>query len=324
MTTTTLAAEELAVLIERVLAAFTWDEASRSLAARWIVQAELMNLPSFGVNLLLRDIDALSSADDRAARSLAGVDGTDAQELASRAAVTLESGAVPGILALAQATLLAPNVAEQHGIASVSLRRVGGLGILGFAVRTLAERGLAGIALAHAPAIVAPWGGSAPAIGTNPIAVAFPRQDTTPLVLDFATSLLTMAELRRRAEAGQPLPQDAVLQRADEPSITLLTEGRIASLLGLTVELLAGVFTGSRTSASHRSGSAGRGAMLVALHPEHDITAATEQLVDDWRSAGGHVPARFDALASDSEALTGFVTMTSASLETLQERAILR
>src|SRR5690606_26980363 len=102
----------------------------------------------------------------------------------------------PGQLALAAGVRRLVDQAGTSGLTGVSLSNVGALGVLGLAVRDIAEQGYLGIACANAPKMVAPWGGTQPAIGTNPIAIAAPRSDGPPLVIDYATSPITMAALR--------------------------------------------------------------------------------------------------------------------------------
>ncbi|MGO2702430.1 MAG: hypothetical protein ACTIAJ_17140, partial [Cellulosimicrobium funkei] len=74
----------------------------------------------------------------------------------------------------------------------------------------------------------------------------------------------------------------------------LLPAGLLGSLLGLTVEALAGLLTGARGDA------VGRGLWVLALDPRafgaEDLADRADRLGDDWERAGGRVPgARPDA-----------------------------
>ncbi len=101
------------------------------------------------------------------------------------------------------------------------MRHAGGTGRVGAYVRALAEDGLVGVALAQSPATVAPYGGTAPVVGTNPLAVAVPRAGRgRALVVDAATSAVTLADARRRAREGTPLPDGAALGPDGEPTGT--------------------------------------------------------------------------------------------------------
>ncbi|MCR1983019.1 Ldh family oxidoreductase, partial [Cellulosimicrobium cellulans] len=187
----------------------------------------------------------------------------------------------------------------------VAVRHAGGTGRVGAYVRALAEDGLVGVALAQSPATVAPYGGTAPVVGTNPLAVAVPRAGQgRALVVDAATSAVTLADARRHAREGASLPDGAALGPDGEPTRdagavgALLPAGLLGSLLGLTVEMLAGLVTGARGDA------VGRGLWVLALDPRafgaDDLADRADRLGDDWTRAGGRVPgARPDADAFD-------------------------
>lgn len=319
-----LAFAELVARIERTIAPFAGpgtgfaDEDARR-AARWIARAEALGLPGFGVAMLARDLR--SAALVRPAGPAPGGAGDEARALSS-----IVASGIPGLLALARAAREAAAAAAVHGIGAVALREVGALGVLGLAVRELALGGLVALAVAQAPAAVAPWGGTAPAIGTNPIAFAAPRSDAAPLVVDFATSRATLAAVRAHAASDAALPSGVALDAAGLPTTdpgavsALLAEGRIASLAGLLVEVLAGAAAGGRGTGAHPVD--GRGALLLALDPAsagglHASDVGAE-LSAEWIASGGHLPARFDALPLDPADETGAVRVSAAGLRELE------
>src|SRR5712691_13023331 len=75
----------------------------------------------------------------------------------------------------------------------------------------------AAIHTASSGSSVAPYGGTRPVLGTNPIAVALPGADG-PLVLDMGTSAFMATELQLRARLGQPLPEGAAIDRDGQPT----------------------------------------------------------------------------------------------------------
>src|SRR5699024_9385562 len=143
-------------------------------------------------------------------------------------------------------------------------------------------------------------GGSGRALGTNPIAVAAPRAGLPPLVVDYATSPTTVAALRAARDHGEDLPEpggfdaDGRAVRDADAIHALAPASRLGSLTRLTVELLVGVAAGGRGP------GAGRGALVLALDPAElgggDAADVCARLGLDWETAGGHLPARFDAL----------------------------
>lgn len=287
------------------------------LAAFWLLQAELLRLPAFGIQMLLRDLDRL----DATAAPAAGPP-------VRAAALAIDASRLPGHLALALAVRLAAQAVREQGTAIVGIRHVGALGVLGCAVRSLASQGAVALVSAHSAAIVAPWGGTAAAIGTNPLAVAAPRADAAPLVIDYATSPMTVAALRQAGAAGSALPAAAAVDRQGRPTTdpaqaaALLPQGRIASLTGLALELLTGVGVGGRRPAGDAAPE--RTALLVAYAPEAmGQDAAAEQcaqLARDWHAAGGHVPGRFDTLPLRREQLPAAIAVDDAALAALRGR----
>nr|WP_227993168.1 Ldh family oxidoreductase [Pseudactinotalea sp. HY160] len=236
----------------------------------------------------------------------------------------IDARRVPGHVAMAAAVRLASCVARERGDAIVSLTGVGALGILGSPVRSLADGGLVGVALANSAPIVAPWGGHGPAIGTNPIAAAAPRAGGPPLVVDFATSPTTVADLRRARARGADLDGPGGFDAAGHPVRAaadvraLAPAGRLGSLTGLVVELLAGIGAGGRGIGPE---PAGRSALVIALDPgAHGGIRAAEVAAGlgvDWGAAGGHVPARFDSLPATLAAAPARLRVARAAVEAL-------
>jgi LDH2 family malate/lactate/ureidoglycolate dehydrogenase len=74
----------------------------------------------------------------------------------------------------------------------------------------IARAGLVVVHTVAAPPAVAPFGGTRPALGTNPIAFGFPT-DSDPLVIDMGTSAFMGTDLQFRARLGTPLPEGVAL-----------------------------------------------------------------------------------------------------------------
>ncbi len=321
--TVDIAADRLhAELVAALTAAGSFGESDRALAAQWIAQAEALGLPEFGIDMLLRELSRVAALP--AAPSACA-------DAAPTPVASIDAAGVPGPVALAAAVRLAAAGAQAFGVGAVGIRNVGALGVLGLPARELAGLGLVGLVSAHAPAFVAPYGGTQPAIGTNPLAIAAPREQESPFVADFATAPLTLAALRTARESGTELPEGAVVDVAGEPTrdparaAAILPDSLVGSLGGLLVELLAGVAVGGRVPAG--APVAGRGAFVLALDPASLGGARapldTAQLVADWRDAGGHVPRRFDRLppVGSQPGETGTVQVPAAAHAALRAAA---
>jgi LDH2 family malate/lactate/ureidoglycolate dehydrogenase len=113
-------------------------------------------------------------------------------------------------LALAEAA----GLARSSGVGVVSARGVGYFGAMRWSAVQLAEAGLIGIVTCNAMASEPPAGGVEPISGTNPIAIAVPR-DPDPIVLDMRTDhldapargygLALMIDLLTAGLAGAPI-----------------------------------------------------------------------------------------------------------------------
>lgn len=250
------------------------------LAASALTEADALGLPRFGIAML-----------DEWTSDAAPVPVRDGLQAIS----WLDCSNCFAPLAVASATLDLAEAARQFGVATVFLRGVRGFGRLAPFVRHLADSGLLGIAGAEGPPFVAPHGGNRPVIGTNPLALAM-GQGADRVVIDVATSSATMADIRNARVAGAPLPEGIALDGEGRPT-SIATEvaallprgGQIGSLLGLVVELMAGVAGGGR--GDHK----GRGVLLLAIDPARagegiDWQAKLAGLKSEWTDGGGHWP----------------------------------
>lgn len=279
-------------------ALWDFDPADAELASRAVVAGQASGWPEFGLGLLVRELHAHPGPEVGtalpSAHAARGREAPQTDVLSGGHAVgSVDATDLPGPVALARATRLAGRLARRHGIGAVGVRHAGGTGRVGAYVRSLADEGLVGLAFAHSGPRVAPLGGVAPVVGTNPVAVAVPRPGGA-LVLDVATSAITLAERARLERDGSPLPRGAAVDADGRATLdptaaaALQPDGLLGSLLGLTVEVLAGLLTGARGDAD------GRGLLVLALDPaafgSDDLSDRADRLADEWVLAGGHVP----------------------------------
>lgn len=264
---------------DRLSAALGGGPAAK-LAASALIEADSLDLPRFGIAML-----------DEWAPDAAPVPTSESRQAIS----WLDRSSCFAPLAVASATLDLADAARQFGIAAVFLRGVRGFGRLAPFVRHLADAGLLGIAGAEGPPFVAAHGGNRAVIGTNPFALAIGQGDDR-VVIDVASSTATMADIRNARVSGTPLPDGIALDDkgqattvAADVAALLPRGGQIGSLLGLVVELMAGVAGGGRGDPK------GRGVFIIALDPTRteeriDWQARLAGLKSDWTASGGHWP----------------------------------
>ena len=156
-----------------------------------------------------------------------------------------------------------------QGVAALTLHNSYNCGILGHHAERLAEDGLLGLCFTHAPASIAPTGGTRPVVGTNPFALAAPDgQGGAALVIDQSVSVVAKSEIVLRNKNGEKIDPawafDADGNPTDDPAEalkgTMAPSGGYKGVgLGLTVEILASCLAGATLSinASPFAGTAG-------------------------------------------------------------------
>ena len=65
---------------------------------------------------------------------------------------------------------------------------------------------------------VAPFGGAAGRLATNPLSLAVPTESGDPLLLDIATSVAPEGKIRTKLGAGQPIPLNWAVDHRGEPT----------------------------------------------------------------------------------------------------------
>jgi LDH2 family malate/lactate/ureidoglycolate dehydrogenase len=184
--------------------------------------------------------------------------------------VAYDGGNENGMLALYYAAEATIKKAQMHGIALVSVTDSWMSGRSAYYVEMIAEAGLVAIHTASSSRMVAPPGGAAAVLGTNPIAIAVPSL-RGPVVLDMGTSAFMMTEVLLRERLGEPLPEGVAIARDGAPTRDAAQARRGALLpfggykgfgLALMVQAL-GVLTGAATDQNSDFGY-----LFIAFRPD--------------------------------------------------------
>lgn len=110
--------------------------------------------------------------------------------------------------------------ARESGVAIGTMTQSGHIGRLGEYCEMAAAENLVTMLMvnSHGGVVrVAPPGGKAPRLSTNPLAMGVPHGDT-PLVLDFSTSATAEGKVRVKKIAGQPCPDGWLLDCEGRPT----------------------------------------------------------------------------------------------------------
>jgi len=141
-----------------------------------------------------------------------------------------------------------------------ALRRTNHVGRLAGYAEMAAVQGLIGMLWVNPPTAlnVAPWGGAARRLGTNPHAVAVPGPNATVAMShDFATSVVAEGKLKVKFNRGEKVAPGIMRNGRGEPSTdpreyyadppgSLITAGEHKGYgLSLAVEILGGILSGT-------------------------------------------------------------------------------
>jgi (2R)-3-sulfolactate dehydrogenase (NADP+) len=169
---------------------------------------------------------------------------------------TADSGFAHAAFAEAEDDYL--GLARQQGIAALTIVDSYSAGVVGWFVQRIAAAGLIGIGFANSPSAVAPTPGAKPFFGTNPMAFSIPRGDKDPLIADMATSQVALVSIKKAAAEGSSIPLGWGYDREGNDTTdasAVINGGALAPaggykgmLLGLLVDLLAGILSGPNCS----------------------------------------------------------------------------
>ena len=108
-------------------------------------------------------------------------------------------------LELAETELLP--AARKQGVAAAAIRKSSHCGAAGHPVERLADKGLVALMFVNTPGAMAPWGGSKPVFGTNPVAFACPLPGRAPLVIDLSLSKVARGNVMAAKQRGEQIPE---------------------------------------------------------------------------------------------------------------------
>jgi len=181
--------------------------------------------------------------------------------------------------------LMAKAQANACGIGTI--KQCGHIGRLGQYAEEVAAEGLVSMSMVNSHGAVhrvAPPGGKASRLATNPICIGVPH-DEQPLVLDFSTSATAEGKVRVKWIAGEPTPDGwlidnqgrptndpSVLYEPDPPGAILPFGGPQAYKgfgLSLMIDILCGALSGGLVSRPKAETPKGNCVFMLVLDPAH-------------------------------------------------------
>ncbi len=176
------------------------------------------------------------------------------------ASVLIEADRAAGPVAMMRGTAEALRKARDAGIGLALVRATTHTAALGYYTLTVAREGMAGIAFAASWPNVAYHGTRAAGVSTSPISIAVPGAE--PLVLDMATSVVSMGKLNQAKRSGAPIPAGWALDKDGKPTtdpqaaqIPLPMAGPKGSGLSLMVECITSLIASNPLLAESLEGT---------------------------------------------------------------------
>ncbi|MEM7112622.1 MAG: Ldh family oxidoreductase [Chloroflexota bacterium] len=188
--------------------------------------------------------------------------------------VRVNGGQRLGLVVGQKALETAVDLSQEHGLTAVAgYNYLGNTGMIGYYTRQIAAADRIGIMVSNSPNVIAPWGGTAPLFGTNPISFAFPTLND-PIVIDLSTTKWAYGDILLALKEGRSLPDNIVLDAEGNPSNNP-ADARGGSMLpfgehkgyalALAIELLAGPLVGAKAGPKSPLGE--MGFLIMTIDP---------------------------------------------------------
>jgi LDH2 family malate/lactate/ureidoglycolate dehydrogenase len=170
------------------------------------------------------------------------------------ATVLLDGGFGIGFVVAETAMNLALDRAGQFGLSFVSVRNSNHFGTAAYYVMKSLPKDMIGFALTNASPALPAWGGKTRVIGSNAMGVAIPAGEELPIVFDAAIGEAAGAKIFLKAQKGEPIPSDWILDKQGNPTEdpkALMDGGMILPFgkhkgygIGMILDVLTGVISG--------------------------------------------------------------------------------
>ena len=156
-------------------------------------------------------------------------------------------GIYAGLFAMRKAILLA----KKQGIGAVTVTKSTHFGAAGIYALEAADNDMIGLSFTHSDALVVPYGGINPVLGTNPIAFAAPCAGEEPVCLDMATSQISWNKLLMHRAYHEVLPHGVAVNVKGMETQDPMTANALLPLggykgygLALMVDIFSGLLAG--------------------------------------------------------------------------------
>ena len=287
--------EEKRVITRLLLAAGAGEEEARA-TAEVLAEGDLRGFSSHGILRLpyilraIRRGTIICNAKIRVARE-------------TPAAALVDGGHGLGHYVAKRGMEIAIRKAKTQGIGCVGIFNTNHFGIAGYYAEMAMKEGMVGIVATTTDALVHPWGGVEPLLGTNALAIGFPTDP--PVLLDMAMSVAARGKLVDAAKKGERIPEGWAIDREGRPT-TDPAEGLKGALspfggpkgyaLAFALELLAGPMVGAAAgrdvvgTLEPKEGFSTKGDLMIAIDPAaftsiEEFRSRARKFIDDVKGS---------------------------------------
>ncbi|MEE1673653.1 Ldh family oxidoreductase [Agarivorans aestuarii] len=245
MTTVHVKEAELKALALNKLIAAGLDETTANEVTEVLIHADATGVHSHGVM-------RVEHYCERLAKGGLNAKATFSVEQVSPSVAVLDSDDGMGHSALIAATKHGINLASDTGLGFVSVKNTSHCGALSYFMEQATNAGMIAIGMTQTDTCVAPHGGAAKFLGTNPIAFGFPVEGSTPMIIDMATSATAYGKLLHAKETGQSIGKGLAIdaegnETTDPHKVANLLPfgGHKGSGIALAIDALTGMLMGA-------------------------------------------------------------------------------
>lgn len=205
-----LTVEKEKSLIIEILTKLGLNEEDAGIVAEVTLDADLKGFTSHGIGRLPQYIHGIEEGNIQ-------TEGDIIIEKETEAMALVNGNSLFGQLVAHKAMILAIEKAKKMGIAAVGTHNSNHFGVTGYYSDLAIRNDVIGIVTANTEPAIAPLGASKPLIGTNPIAIGIPA-DETYIAVDMATSASARGKLLEAQRKGEKIPEDVALDKESNPT----------------------------------------------------------------------------------------------------------
>ncbi len=289
-------------LVKEILLKLGVNDADANLVTEVVLDADLKGFTSHGIGRFPQYIKTIDANNIK-------LTGDIEIERETESMAIVNGHSLFGQVVAYKSMELAIDKAKNTGIGIVGTHNSNHFGVTGFYSDLARKRNCIGLTFANTEPAIAPLNGKKPLIGTNPIAISIPNQETY-IATDMATSATARGKILESKRKGLKLPEGVALDKDGNPTTDPeeALEGSILAFgthkgyaLAFMLEILCGPLVGAEvgtgvTGTADWRKDCTKGDLFIAIDPEkfvgYDVfEQGTNKFIKEVRDAdNGFVP----------------------------------